>query len=154
MKLALRQRALRLLSKREYGFTELVNKLKPHAEASDQDKQPRDNLLQVVEQLRDEGLQSDARFAESYVYQRMRKGFGPVRIRQELQDRQISNSLIDSYLAMDQSQWQEQAARVREKKYGQAIPASDQDRAKQATFLQYRGFSEDHINQLFKSDEI
>ena len=90
--------------------------------------------MQVVEQLRGEGLQSDARFAESYVYQRMRKGFGPVRIRQELQDRQISDSLIDVYLAMEQSKWQEQASLVREKKYGQAIPVSAQEQAQQANF--------------------
>ena len=152
MKLTLRQRALRFLSKREYGFTELVRKLEPYAEASDQDQLSSDNLPQVVEQLRDEGLQSDARFTEAYVQQRMQKGFGPLCIHRELQNKNISDSLIDSYLAV--GQWQEHAAQVREKKYGLARPVNYQEQAKQARFLQARGFTEDHINLLFKTDVI
>lgn len=134
-----------MLSKREYGFNELVQRLsRNHADAQ--------VLLEVVRQLRDKGLQSDDRFTESYIASRVQRGFGPVRIRQELCQKGISDELIAMYLQEHGTQWHEQLRKVREKKYGKELPQSYQEQMKQAKFLQYRGFSHGQIRKIFRTD--
>lgn len=137
--------ALALLSKREYGFSELVQRLSRNYA----DEQV---LLAVVRQLRDEDLQSDARFTESYIASRLQRGFGPVRIRQELNQKGISDELIAVHLREHDAQWYEQLRKVREKKYGKELPQSYQEQMRQAKFLQYRGFNHDQIRKIFRTD--
>ena len=61
----LKNRALYYLAKREYGFVELVNKIKPFA--TDELDLNLDSCYQIVEELKQKGLQSDYRFCESYI---------------------------------------------------------------------------------------
>jgi regulatory protein len=110
-------------------------------------------VLAVVEQLRDEGLQSDDRFTEAYVHSRVQRGFGPVRIRQELRERSISDELIALHLKINDSLWNEEVRQVREKKYGKVLPSTYQDKMKQSQFLQYRGFTSEQIKRIFRTDE-
>ena len=63
------------LARREYGYQELIDKLAKAGFVVDV-------AGSVVEVLRDENLQSDQRFAESFVQSRIAQGKGPVRIRQ------------------------------------------------------------------------
>ena len=83
-----RKKAMDFLARREYGQTELIRKL------ADKGFE-RDVAAQAVTQLTDEGLQSDQRFAESFVQSRINQGKGPVRIRLDLGQRGISESTIE-----------------------------------------------------------
>jgi regulatory protein len=47
-------------------------------------------INEVIGELRDENLQSDARFAEVFTRSRVAKGYGVYRIRQELRQRGIA----------------------------------------------------------------
>ncbi|OQX44617.1 MAG: hypothetical protein B0D85_06675, partial [Candidatus Sedimenticola endophacoides] len=76
---ALEQALMRLLAAREHTRAELRGKLASRC------AEPQ-LLEQVIDELRERGLQSDGRFAEQYVSSRMRRGFGPLRIRRELQE--------------------------------------------------------------------
>ncbi len=78
-----RKKAMDFLARREYGQTELIKKL------ADKGFE-RDVAAQAVTQLTEEGLQSDQRFAESFVQSRINQGKGPVRIRLDLGQRGIS----------------------------------------------------------------
>ena len=49
-----------------------------------------DEVDLAIERLVDEGLLSDARFAEAFVSARLRKGQGPTRIRGELKQRGVA----------------------------------------------------------------
>jgi len=138
---------LRLLSRREHSFSELVRKLSAAYNGN------REGIRAVVEQLRGEGLQSDDRFTEAYIHSRLQRGFGPVRIRQELRERGISDELIALYLDASDPQWNEQVCHVRKKKYGKLVPISYQDKMKQSQFLQYRGFTSEQIRRIFRTDE-
>ncbi|MFT5427252.1 MAG: regulatory protein [Gammaproteobacteria bacterium] len=137
---------MRLLSIREHSFNELERKLNKNDDCQD-------DVLTVIEQLRDEDLQSDGRFTEAYIHSRLQRGFGPVRIRQELRERSISDELISLHLQANDAQWNEQVRQVREKKYGKLVPTSYPDKMKQSQFLQYRGFTSEQIRQIFRTDE-
>ena len=101
----------------------------------------------VLEQLTRERLQDDGRFAESYIRQRLARGFGPVKIRVELADRGIDKALCKLLFEQLDIDWCEHAAAVWRKKF----PDGYRDyraRAKQARFLQSRGFTSDQISEL------
>lgn len=140
-----RKQALRLLAVREYGFCELINRLKQRGCCYE-------DAYATVEWLRDQGMQNDDRFAEAYVRGRLQRGFGPLRITQELRNKNISDTLIAAQVNMSDEQWIEHLSKVREGKYGKPLPVSDRDKMKQYRFLQYRGFSNVHISRLFRVD--
>ncbi|MBT8102719.1 MAG: recombination regulator RecX [Gammaproteobacteria bacterium] len=126
------------LARREYGQQELVKKL---AEKGFN----RSVAEQAVVRLSEEGLQSDQRFAESFVQSRVNQGKGPVRIRLDLGQRGIADSAIEIALGEAEANWYELARDIRFKKFGQARPADFKEKARQMRFLQYRGFEPDHI---------
>jgi regulatory protein len=109
-------------------------------------------ITQVVEALVRERALSDDRFTENYVHSRRERGYGPVRISQELRQRGVDDDLINAYLDARDPDWQERARQVQLKKFGPGEPDSLQAKAKQLRFLQYRGFTQAQISRLFKDD--
>jgi len=139
-----RNTAIKLLAQREHSRYELQNKLLVR-------KYDHEIIEQVLDELDQANLQSDARFAKAYTQMKMRRGFGLVRIRQELHDRGIGDELIGQSLAIDLDEWVRLVDEVRSKKYGNNVPQDFAERAKQMRFLQYRGFTAEQIKSLFKS---
>ena len=137
----LKTRALNLLARREHSQYELRRKLLEKGYASDKI----DSLLVI---LAKEGLQSDARYTEAYVRQRATAGFGPRRIRMELQQRGVSDSLLDYYLHQKEAFWWQVLLSVWQKKYDAQQILDAKKYAKQQRFLLQRGFEPDHIHQL------
>jgi regulatory protein len=135
------QVAMKLLAGREHSRYELRSKLAMRKFAEDV-------VDQVLNYLEDNNLQNDGRFTEAYMVMKMRKGFGPVRVKQEMHDRGISAELIEEYLA-DDEQWIKLAIKVRTKKFGADIPKDFVKKTKQMKFLQYRGFTAEQIKQSF-----
>jgi regulatory protein len=105
---------------------------------------------EVIDELRAKGLQSDERFTEAFVHGRIDRGYGPLRISQELKQRGVCDHLISQYLHGEEFDWWQRAAEIREKRFGETLPADYKDRAKQSRFLQSRGFSPEQIRHLFK----
>lgn len=126
------------LARREYGHTELIRKLANKGF-------DRGIAEQAVRALSDENLQSDQRFAESFVRSRIHQAKGPVRIRLDLTERGINDAIIENALEESDANWHELARETRTKKFGRARPADFKAKAKQMRFLQYRGFESDHI---------
>ncbi len=109
-----------------------------------------DLIEDLLDTLSDEGLQSDERFAESFVHHSLNKGQGPNKIKQELKQRGIDSSLIELCLESESIDWKSMAEEVRLKKYGENIPGDYQNKAKQSRFLYSRGFSSDVISTIMK----
>lgn len=133
-----RKKAMDYLARREYGFDELINKLQTagfYAEIA----------ADVVSVLQSDGLQSDERFAGSFVQSRISQGKGPARIRQELKERGIRSSFVTDAIVGSNTDWYALALDVRLRKFGADIPADFKEKARQMRFLQYRGFEQDHI---------
>ena len=126
--------AMDLLSRREHSRRELIRKLAARGFSEEE-------CENAVELLALEGLQSDQRFTESFVAARVGRGNGPVRIRHELEQRGISSDVVDQCLVESQTDWQDLARTVRRKKFGSDLPAEYKEKARQARFLQQRGFT-------------
>ncbi len=110
-------------------------------------------MQSVIGRLTAEGLQSDGRFAESYSHSRMQRGRGPVRIRMELEQRGVSEALIETTIAALDVNWRELARDVRSRKFGNGAPASYKENARQSRFLQHRGFSHDQIRAAMAMED-
>ncbi|MEH6470278.1 MAG: regulatory protein RecX [Halopseudomonas sp.] len=134
----MRQSALLLLSRREYSRVELEQRLTKIDGA-----QP--YLTQVLEQLRQQGLQSDLRYAQSLLRSRISRGQGPVRIAQELRHKGVDSALKDEVMVACDQDWFELARSVRERRFGLAAPEDRRAQAKQQRFLLYRGFTQDQL---------
>ncbi|MBA2711454.1 MAG: recombination regulator RecX [Tatlockia sp.] len=130
--------ALRLLARREHGAQELANKLSIKGYEADEIS----NSINECQRL---GLQSDARFVESFCRSRIRQGLGPLKISQELQAKQIDRTLIENVLADEQGNWLSHALAVWHKKYKNDADIPFTELQKRQRFLQYRGFSTDII---------
>ncbi|MYM65109.1 regulatory protein RecX [Pseudomaricurvus sp. HS19] len=129
----LRWNAMELLARREHSRLELARKLRQrHADSDGQ-------IEAVLDQLEADSLLSDTRFAEAYTSMRLRKGFGPARIEQELRERGVSAEHIRDTLASADVDWFEQSRLVLKKKFSRP-PTDAAARAKCARYLQYRGF--------------
>lgn len=137
--------AVRLLSRREHSTEELKRKLsaKGHAEAS---------IEAVLDKLGKKKWVSDERFAANYVHHHARRGQGPVRIRAELRQQGLTDSQIQQEVGAAERDWAALAAEVRRRKFGAELPRTAAERAKQARFLQYRGFNSDQIRAALKFD--
>jgi regulatory protein len=133
-----RKIALDILARREHSMAELREKL--GARAGHHEWEP-EEVEAALEALIDDGLLSEERFVASFVGSYTRRGHGPVWLRAELERRGIAGETIAEALASADTDWREVAAEVRRKRFGDALPADFKERARQARFLQYRGFT-------------
>jgi regulatory protein len=106
----------------------------------------------VLLQLRADNLLSDERFVESYVRTRIDKGFGPLRIQQELLVRDISDELSNGVLEINDAAWVTRARLARQKRFGQNLPQEKRELGKQFRFLQSRGFTSSQIQAVLSSN--
>ena len=136
---SLRQRALEYLSKREYSAAELAQKLKGYAEEAD-------DVAALIEDFKTRGWLSDARYAEQMVHARQAK-FGKARVAHELREKGVDDTLIAEAVAGLQDSEVERASEVWRKKF-KAAPTPREEWAKQARFLQSRGFTFEIIKQI------
>ncbi|MRX26928.1 recombination regulator RecX [Kangiella sp. HZ709] len=137
--------AMDLLARREHSRRELINKLKIRGFEGEE-------VEAYLDRLAENGLQSDQRFAESYVRMRSGSGYGQRRISQELQQKGIAESKISQIYEELELDWYQIALEIWQKKYNQ-LPGSDLKlKAKQSRFLQYRGFDFDIINWIFSQN--
>lgn len=134
----LRERALRLLARREHSRVELLRKL----ERAGFVRTDIDPLLDAFEA---KNWLSDHRFAESYVADHRARA-GSVKLAYDLRQRGVSDSVIESILGDNRDSELDRAREVWRKKFGVA-PADAADKAKQMRFLQSRGFSSEVIRR-------
>ena len=139
----IRFKILDLLSRREHSFKEVIEKLKNRVNSEKR-------LFEELTKLKEENLQSDERFAESYTRSRSVKGFGPEKISFELKSRGISENLISKIVYSEQINWMEIIKKEFSKKFIFNNDFTEEDISRAKKFLLQRGFEFDQINQLFK----
>ena len=139
----IRKKLLDFLSRREHSFKELIFKLEDRVSSSQK-------LFLELEILREEGLQSDERFAESFIRSRSIKGFGPEKISNELRSKGIEENLIKKMVYSQELDWKMILKKELKKKYPQSMNYKIEDISKMKKFFYQRGFLIDEINELFK----
>lgn len=137
----LRQQAIRLLARREHTRAELVRKLAALG--------TREEIDSVITELQASNLQSDSRAAESYVRNHSAR-LGASRLRQDLKTRGVAGELIEAQLDRGVLPDELERARAVWARKFSAAPSDARDWARQARFLQGRGFASDVIRRLLK----
>lgn len=137
---------LRLLARREHSRRELFDKLALRGF-------DRDEVELVVDELIEQNWQNDERYAECFVRDRIAKGYGPVRIAYELQQRGIGNADLDAQ-AEEQGGWLNLALDTYLRKYDEEKSLTPNEWAKRNRFLQQRGFGGETIKQVFAELKI
>jgi regulatory protein len=138
--------AVTLLARRDYSTHELKKKLAERG----YNEHAREV---VVDDLESMGKMNNERYGQNVVAYRARRGHGPARIRNELKKSGLSRSDIDAAVkSEDAPDFLALARSIRIRKFGPEIPKDRKERAKQARFLQYRGFSNDHIRAVLEGD--
>ena len=138
---SLRERALRHLARRDHSRAELARKLSAHGDA--------DEIEAVIERMGELGLQSDTRYAEAFVRGKAGR-FGASRLRSELARRGIDRDLINEAIAGECVESEGDRARAVLRGRFTEPPADAREWARQARFLQTRGFAPDLIRKLLK----
>ncbi|MES2013555.1 MAG: recombination regulator RecX [Pseudomonadota bacterium] len=136
---SLRQRALDYLAKREYSYAELGQKLKTYAEETD-------DVSAILDDFKTRGWLSDARFTEQLVHARKAK-FGSARVAHELREKGVADELIANAVDKFKETELDNGREVWRKKF-KDFPSNRDEWAKQARFLQSRGFGFDVIKKI------
>lgn len=136
------ERAVSLLARREHSESELRSKLQQYDHQESE-------IEKTLKWLKTNDLQSDQRFTQSYLRHRSQRGCGELRIKQELKQRGVNDTLIAEAFKSAEIDWFALAVAVRCKRFGEQVPADFKERAKQLRFLQYRGFTHEQITESF-----
>ena len=159
----IRVAAMDLLARREHARSELQTKLQRRFDDAAL-------VSRVLDDLAAENLQSDARYAESLLRQRLDRGYGPVRIRQEMRERGVAQERMLAALEAVDPDWYEAATLAFQRKFGPACALQPEDpgespschsrreaqqlrlkeKARRMRFMQYRGFLPEHFRHLLE----
>ena len=133
------------MGKREYSYAELGQKLKAYLEEDEDFEQ----ITAILEDFKARGWLSDARFTEQIVHARSHK-FGASKIANELREKGVSSDLIESAIEQVKENELDNAKEIWRKKFKNP-PDSRDEWARQARFLQSRGFGFDIIKKVLNS---
>ena len=130
-----------LLARREHSRREFAQKLRERF--CDEDL-----IGEELDRLVSENLQSDSRYAESFLRQRINRGYGPARIQQEMRHRGIVDANLQEALAELNPDWFSLAEHVWRRKFGSEPAADIREKARRDRFMRYRGFAGEHYQHL------
>jgi regulatory protein len=141
--------AVALLAQRDYSRHELRQKLAQRGYGPEA-------IEPVIIDLEQTRKLDDQRYGANRVAYRARRGQGPARIRNELRRAGMAPEAVESALKPEEDapDFVALARRTRSRKFGPEIPKDWKERARQARFLQYRGFSTDHIRAALEGDPL
>ncbi|NKB75470.1 MAG: hypothetical protein GKR96_00150 [Gammaproteobacteria bacterium] len=137
---AIREKAFGLLARREHSEFELRSKLCPLASPM--------LIDELIGRLIQKNIQSDLRFAEMLCRSRFNQGKGPLKLYHELSQNQIDSCIVEQVMKPYEDGWRDLAKQVREKKFGTAPVDNYREWARQARFLQQRGFNASHFDDF------
>ena len=141
-------RAVALLARREHSRAELARKLMRRLE----DGQDRADVDAVLDDLQRRKLLSDERFAASLIRTRAPR-YGAARLKLDLKARGVPAAIaaeaLNRFSAGDGGSEFDRARVVWSRRFG-AAPQSLAERARQARFLEARGFSSEVIGKVLR----
>ena len=144
----IRQIALKFLARREYSQAELISKLQTKGFLKAE-------IQAELDLLQEGGLQSDSRFCEAFIRERIRMGYGPRAIEALLMGRGLTGTLIDQFMSVySEAFWQEHLRVLWQRRFSAQDSKDPQsllrEKARQYRFLTYRGFDSQAIYALLK----
>jgi len=128
----LRERALRLLARREHSRAELTRKLGQAGFAAA-------DIAPLLDEFEQKNWLSDRRFAESHVADHRARA-GNIKLAYDLRQRGVGDDIIEAVLSDNRDSELDRAQEVWQKKFG-TPPTDAAEKARQMRFMQSRGFS-------------
>jgi len=110
-----------------------------------------DAVRAALAELIDRRYLDDERYARQFVLIRSERGQGPLRIRRDLAELGLPAALIETQLE-SHGDWALLARQVLTRRFGNATPEGWPEKAHRMRFLQYRGFTNDHIRSALGAD--
>ncbi len=129
----------RLLARREHSKSELLKKLS--AKGFDPDE-----CCKWIDKFNQHDIQSEHRFIETFIRNKVSKGLGEARIRNELREHKLDSQLVNQVFKDMEIDWFELAKNVFEKRFAGKVSQDFKDKQKQQRFMYYRGFDHEQIN--------
>lgn len=153
----LRNKALAYLARREHSQQELQQKLRAYTPLADEDVEVDvEAHYQMVEEVladfKQRGWLSEQRFTEQVIHAKKQK-FGSVRIAHELREKGIAEEVVAAAIVDVKADEFTNACQIWRKKYKTA-PQNRDEWAKQARFLQSRGFGFDIVKQVLNNAKV
>ncbi|AEN66124.1 Regulatory protein recX [Enterobacter soli] len=147
-------RAVRILAVRDHSEQELRRKLaapvmgKNGPEEIDATAEDYDR---VIAWCYEHQYLDDDRFVARFIASRSRKGYGPARIRQELNQKGIARESSEKAMRECDIAWGELARDQAIRKYGEPLPREFAEKVKIQRFLLYRGFLMEDIQDIWRN---
>ena len=147
-------RAIRILAMRDHSEQELRRKLaapvlgKNGPETLDVTPEEVDTVVAWCIENR---YLDDGRFVRQFIASRSRKGYGPARIRQELNQKGIPRDVSESAMRECDIDWAALAKEQAQRKYGEPLPTVFADKVKIQRFLLYRGYLMEDIQEIWRN---
>ena len=140
--------AITLLARRDHSTADISRKLKERGFTAEA-------ISAALLRLNDSNTVNDARYGQNFAVFRARRGQGPARIRNDLRRSGLKDEEIETAVKTgeDVPDFIAQAQEARRRKFGSEIPNDWKEKSRQARFLQYRGFSTDHIRAVLAGVE-
>tara|TARA_B100001027_G_scaffold34367_1_gene21046 strand:- start:854 stop:1303 length:450 start_codon:yes stop_codon:yes gene_type:complete len=140
----IRLKIMNALSRREHSEKEIYLKFVNLVSS-------KDILLEEILKLKEEGLISNQRYAEAYIRSRFHSGFGPVRIKYELEKKGVIKTIIKTAFQETDLDWDDKLKSELKKKY-ESNDMKNLNINKISKFFLYRGFDLEKISKLIKNN--
>lgn len=147
-------RAVRILAVRDHSEQELRRKLAAPVmgkNGPEEIEATAEDYERVVAWCHEHGYLDDSRFVSRFIASRSRKGYGPARIRQELNQKGIAREAIEKALRECEIDWCTPARDQATRKYGEPLPAAFSEKVKIQRFLLYRGYLMEDIQEIWRN---
>jgi len=147
-------RAVRILAVRDHSEQELRRKLSAPVMSKNGPEEidaTAEDYDRVVAWCYEHHYLDDDRFASRFLASRGRKGYGPARIRQELNQKGVARASIEKAMRESDTDWCELAREQAIRKYGEPLPREFSEKVKIQRFLLYRGFLMEDIQDIWRN---
>lgn len=147
-------RAVRILAVRDHSEQELRRKLAAPIMGKNGPEEidaTAEDYERVIAWCHEHGYLDDSRFVARFIASRSRKGYGPARIRQELNQKGISREATEKAMRECDIDWCALARDQATRKYGEPLPTVFSEKVKIQRFLLYRGYLMEDIQEIWRN---
>jgi len=147
-------RAVRILAVRDHSEQELRRKLSAPVMSKNGPEEidaTAEDYDRVIAWCYEHNYLDDNRFIARFIASRSRKGYGPQRIRQELNQKGINREATERAMRECEIDWCEQAREQAVRKYGEPLPKEFSEKVKIQRFLLYRGYLMEDIQDIWRN---
>jgi len=141
-----KEAAVGYLSRRDHAEKELRQKLKTKGYSES-------DVIDAIAYCQDYNWLDDARYAAMMMRNGVAKGWGSLRIKQEMKMKGVHDAIVSQALEDGDIDWYEHARDVAQRKFGNSEIDTPKEKARRFRFMQYRGFDFEQIKYALDTND-